>query len=170
MRSWDLFDATSNVLDVGCGIGRCLERIAPLVHSISGIDVSEAMLRIAAQRTARFKNVRVVHGSGRDLSAFRDRRFHLIVAVDSFPYLVKARVADRHFGDCAGLLDEGGHLLIFNYSYQGNLEADRASVRRAARRHGFSLLRDGTRDLEHWDGAAYLMQKRHARPATAAVM
>jgi cyclopropane fatty-acyl-phospholipid synthase-like methyltransferase len=160
MRRWKLFDATSDVLDLGCGFGRCLELVAPLVHSISGLDVSEGMLRLAAERTSRFTNVRVVRGSGRDLSEIRDRRFHLIVAVDSFPYLVKAGVAERHLSDCAGLLIEEGHLLIFNYSYRGGVEADRVSVRRASQQHGFALLRDGTRDLELWDGVAFLMQKR----------
>jgi predicted TPR repeat methyltransferase len=159
MRKWNLFDTASDVLDLGCGMGRCLEPIAPMVHSITGIDISEAMLRVAAQRTARLANVVVVQGSGRDLSAIRGRRYHLIVAVDSFPYLVKARVAERHLSDCAELLEEGGHLLIFNYSYR-DLETDRADVRKLSQLHGLAVLRDGTRDLELWDGIAFLMQKR----------
>jgi predicted TPR repeat methyltransferase len=159
MRRWNLFDASSDVLDLGCGSGRCLELMSPLVHSITGLDISEGMLRIAAQRTARLANVVGIRGSGRDLSALKGRRFHLVFAVDSFPYLVNARVADRHIRDCAGLLVEGGHLLIFNYSYR-NLEADRADLARASRQHGFALLKDGTRDLKLWDGVAFLMQKR----------
>ena len=159
MRRWSLFDARSDVLDLGCGPGRCLELLSPQVHSITGLDISEGLLRVAAERTARLPNVRLVRGSGRDLTAVKDQRFHLIIAVDSFPYLVKARVAHRHIRDCAALLNDGGHLLIFNYSYR-SLETDRADIRRAAQQHGLVLLKDGTRDLELWDGIAFLMQKR----------
>jgi predicted TPR repeat methyltransferase len=159
VRRWRLYDATSEVLDLGCGSGRLLEAIAPGVRAITGLDVSEAMLSAAARRTAQFGNVSLVRGTGRDLSVLDDRQFHLIIAVDSFPYLVMAGVAEDHFRDCSQRLHPGGRLLILNYSYRQNLEQDSAELVKLSQRHGLTITQSGTRELKLWDGAAYLFEK-----------
>ena len=72
-----------------------------------------------------------------------------MLAVDAFPYLVRPvpAIAARHVADVAGLLQPGGALAIFNYSYRGDLDADRADIARLAAAHGFAIERNGTRDL-----------------------
>jgi SAM-dependent methyltransferase len=159
MRAWNLFGLQSRVADVGCGTGRFLAALAPCVHSIVGIDISQAMLDAARSRVAGFANAFVVRGSGRDLSALGSGPFDLVLAVDSFPYLIQAGVAETHAGDCAGMLAPGGHLLIMNYSYRGDLDADRAELAQLAAKFGFTVLRNGTRDLQLWDGAAFVLEK-----------
>ena len=88
---------------------------------------------------------------------FAGRRFGLVLAVDAFPYLVAAGpgIAARHVADAAGLLEPGGALAIFNYSYRGDLDADRADIARLAAAHGFAIERNGTRDFSLWDGATF---------------
>ena len=160
MREWKLFGPESRVLDSGCGTGRVLETMAPMVAAITGVDISETMLAVARAKIARFHNASAVRGSGRDLSAVLPGPFDLVLAIDSFPYLVEARVAESHVRDCARLLRPQGHLLIMNYSYRCNDSADRADIARLAGQFGFSILRNGTRDLHLWDGIAFLLQKR----------
>jgi len=159
MSRWNLFDAAADVLDLGCGSGRCLEALAPLVHSATGIDISAAMLRMATRRVARFVNVSLVRGTGLDLSVVADRRFRLIIAVDSFPYLVATGVAENHMRDCSELLLPGGKLLILNFSYRESLALDRADIAASSRQYGLAVMCNGTRDLELWDGATFLVER-----------
>jgi PAS domain S-box-containing protein len=65
----------------------------------------------------------------------------------------------------ARVLRPGGTLAIFNFSYRGDLEADRADAARLARLAGFQVLRHGTRDLRLWDGAAFHLAKRSSHTA-----
>jgi SAM-dependent methyltransferase len=152
------------VLDIGCGIGRIARALAPHVASITGIDVSPAMIAEAKQRCRDLVNVDFAVCGGTDLVEFAGRRFGLILAVDAFPYLVVAggEIAARHVADAAALLGPGGALVILNYSYRGDLDHDRADVAELATRRGFVVERSGTRDFALWDGATFLLRKTSA--------
>ena len=119
------------------------------------------MIAEARARCRGLGNVAFLCVDGGDLAAFAGRRFGLVLAVDAFPYLVAAGpgIAARHVADAAGLLEPGGALAIFNYSYRGDLDADRADIARLAAAHGFAIERNGTRDLSLWDGATFLLRK-----------
>jgi predicted TPR repeat methyltransferase len=162
LRTWGLLGPEVKVLDVGCGTGRFLEALAPHVAELTGLDVSEAMLSAARAAVAAFPHVSVVRSSGCDLSAVAGS-FDLILAIDTFPYLVQAGVADRHMRDAAARLTPGPHLLLINFSYRGDLDGDRADVQRLADESGLTLVRSGSRDLRLWDGATFLLQARGPR-------
>ena len=53
----------------------------------AGIDVAPGMIAEARRRCAGLPSVRLLMTSGRNLTAFADRAFDAVVAVDSFPYL-----------------------------------------------------------------------------------
>ncbi|MGB3967549.1 MAG: methyltransferase domain-containing protein [Planctomycetota bacterium] len=53
-----------DVLDLGCGIGRMDEFVAPRVRSLLGVDVSGEMVARARARLAHLANVRFVEGDG----------------------------------------------------------------------------------------------------------
>jgi SAM-dependent methyltransferase len=97
---------------------------------------------------------------GRGLAGTEAPAFDLILAVDSFPYLVQAQVAERHVADAAHLLRPGGALAIFNLSYRGP-EADQADARCWADSYGFRLTCAGEQPFRIWDGRAFLL----VRPA-----
>jgi SAM-dependent methyltransferase len=162
LREWGLAGANSDVLDIGCGIGRVERALASEVRSIIGIDVSSGMIAEARARCRGLGNVAFVCVDGGDLAMFARRRFGLILAVDAFPYLVAAGpgIAARHVADAAGLLEPGGALAILNYSYRGDPDADRADIARLAAAHGFAIERSGTRDFSLWDGATFLLRRR----------
>lgn len=59
-----LLHRTQTVADIGCGIGRMDEFVAPHVQSLVGVDVSGEMVKKAAARLAHLGNVRFVEGDG----------------------------------------------------------------------------------------------------------
>ena len=162
LEHWGLVGSEHDVLQVGCGIGRFEAALSPVVHAAYGVDVSGEMIRVAHRRCGGFPNVHLTKTSGRDLSQFDDGAFHLVYAVDTFPYLVQsgAALVEAHFAEARRVLEPGGSLVVFNYSYSGDLARDRAEVRALAERHGFEIRVDGERPLKLWNGAAWWMVRR----------
>jgi len=79
-----------NVLDIGCGIGRWASAIAPLVSSYVGTDISEALLRIARERSEYLPNTSfhtVGAGNLSQLAANDIQGFDLIIIAGVFIYL-----------------------------------------------------------------------------------
>src|SRR5205085_11138264 len=81
MRAWSLLGPDRVVLEIGCGIGRLLERLANDARLVIGVDISRGMLAAAQDRCAGLPNVALVQGSGRDLAAFSGSGFDLVYAV-----------------------------------------------------------------------------------------
>jgi ubiquinone/menaquinone biosynthesis C-methylase UbiE len=159
MSEWRLLRPDGTVLDIGCGIGRIERALAPLVGAITGIDISSGMIEEARRRCGNLDNVAFEQCGGRDFAGFRDRSFDLVMAVDSFPYLFAAdpKIVARHLRDAARILRPGGAVVILNFSYRGDAEADRREIQRLAAANGFSVRRAGTRDFSLWDGLTFLL-------------
>jgi SAM-dependent methyltransferase len=162
LRCLGVLAPARRVLEIGTGTGRVALALAPLVAEVTGIDISEAMVEEARRRCAGVANVRFVVTEGRDLALFPDGSIDLILAVDSFPYIVEAGepVVAAHFRDAARLLAPGGDLVILNFSYRGDASRDRADAGRLAGASGLDPLRQGTRDLALWDGLTFHFRKR----------
>jgi 2-polyprenyl-3-methyl-5-hydroxy-6-metoxy-1,4-benzoquinol methylase len=159
LAEWGLLRSDATMLDIGCGIGRIERALAPLVGTITAIDASSGMIEEARRRCGDLANVAFEQCGGRDLAKFRDRSFDLVLAVDSFPYLYAAdpEIITRHLEDCARVLRPNGTLVILNFSYRGDEEADRRDIERLAAANGFSIRRAGTRDFTLWDGLTFLL-------------
>jgi SAM-dependent methyltransferase len=159
MDEWKLVSPATVVLDIGCGIGRLERALAPRIARIIGIDISCGMLAEAKRRCGDLPNVRFDVCNGRDLANFSDACVDLVVAIDSLPYLFAADPAlvARHVKDARALLKRGGALLILNFSYRGDRDADMADVNRLALENGFTVKRAGERDFQLWDGLTYLL-------------
>jgi cyclopropane fatty-acyl-phospholipid synthase-like methyltransferase len=150
----------ARVLDLGCGIGRMELALSSRVARIEGIDLSPRMIAVARRRCAALDNVALHLGDGRDLSSFGARSFELVLAVDSFPYVVSAGAAlvDVMFAEAARVLTPGGHFALLNYSYRDDLARDRDDVAVLSARHGFSPRLLGERPFSLWDGAVFLLR------------
>ena len=146
-----------DALDLGCGIGRFEQALAPHLRWITGIDLSSNMIAAARTRCAGIPNVTLAECSGRDLSMFEDDRFSLLLSVDAFPYLYQSgmTLVEAHFREARRVLRARGHLVILEFSYRGNLALDCADVDRLASAWGFNVRVRGSRPFSLWDGAAF---------------
>jgi predicted TPR repeat methyltransferase len=157
LRSWGLLGPEKALLEIGCGIGRFVAALSPEVGHVTGIDVSGVMIARARERCAGLANVTLEVTAGRDLDEFQARSIDVILAADVFPYLVQAGadLVQRHLSEAARVLKPGGSLVIFNYSYRGDADADRAELLERARQSGLRL--SGTPPIAFtlWDASAF---------------
>ncbi|WP_457103149.1 class I SAM-dependent methyltransferase [Mesorhizobium sp. URHB0026] len=133
LKQQDFSGTHRDILDIGCGIGRFEHALSNSFNRMIGIDISSRMISIASERCAALGNVELRQTSGLDLSEFDDGSFDCVLAVDSFPYLVLAGMAEGHFDEIARVLKRPGWLALLNYSYRGSLSWDRADIGRLAR-------------------------------------
>ena len=167
-----LVRAGGTLLELGCGIGRFEQALAPRVALAVGIDVSPGMLAAAHRRagalspTAR-EAAAFVRTGGRDLAMFRDTAFDLVLAVDAFPYIFAGgpTLADATVAEMARVVRPGGDVVIVNFSYRSDLAADRRDAATLAQRHGFELVVAGAQPFAHWDGAVFHLRRRTERRA-----
>lgn len=113
VRRFDVIDepqrrcarGAERVLEIGCGTGRLLATLGGRISV--GVDVSEALLRIAAS-----KGLAVARADAHRLP-FAEGSFDAITAGNGvFRYLDY----DRAFAECARVLRRGGRLAVHQYS------------------------------------------------------
>lgn len=154
VRDWAPVEGRA-VLDFGSGIGRAAIALAPYAGRVVGVDISAGMVEQARARAAGMANVSFDVSDGGALP-FPDAGFDLVLAVDSFPYLVRAGVVGAQLAEMARVLRPGGDLLVFNWSYRGD---DVADAREAAGAEGFAVVRSGERPFAIWDGTGYHLRR-----------
>ena len=164
LRAWGAVSRDTVLLDIGCGIGRLLTALAPEIRNATGIDVSAGMVRAAQRRCASLPNVTVTKGDGHGLATLDDNTFDVAIAVDSFPYLRQSgyQLVANFVAESARVLKPGGQLIVLNYSYAEDDEADRREVRVLAATNGLEVVVDGERPFKLWDGLAFRLTKRPA--------
>jgi SAM-dependent methyltransferase len=143
------------LVEIGCGIGRFLRALSPEVEAVVGLDVSGVMCAEARDRTRGLNNVVVLQTAGRDLSMIDDGGADLVLAVDSFPYLVSAGLAEAHVREAARALAPGGELVVFNWSYVGDLTQHKAAFEAASALAGLQPRYVGQQTLSTWDGLVF---------------
>lgn len=150
-----------DVLDLGCGIGRVAAALAPRCRSVLGLDVSGGMVAEARRRHAGLPGVRFAQTGGQDLDALPPGSLDLVLAVDSFPYVVQTgpATADRHVAGAARALRPGGALVVLNLSYREDAAADLRDAQGWASAHGFRLDVAGTAPFKVWDGTAWVLRR-----------
>ncbi|HEY0778641.1 MAG TPA: GNAT family N-acetyltransferase, partial [Gemmatirosa sp.] len=160
------------LLEIGCGIGRFEQALAPRVSLAVGVDVSPGMLAAAHRRAtalpaAARDAAAFVRTGGRDLAMFRDAAFDLVLAVDAFPYVFAGgpTLANATVAEMARVVRPGGDVVIVNFSYRSDLAADRRDAAALAQRHGFELVVAGAQPFAHWDGAVFHLRRRAERRA-----
>jgi SAM-dependent methyltransferase len=145
LRAWSVLAPGRTLLEVGCGIGRFLAGTGAI-----GLDISPGML---AEARRRLPAARLVQGSGRELP-FADASLDAILAVDSFPYIVQAGLAEAHLAEAARVLRPEGELLVFNYAYRSE-----AALPALGARYGFLVRVPGAHPFRCWDASAWRLQR-----------
>ncbi|MDP9037469.1 MAG: methyltransferase domain-containing protein [Myxococcota bacterium] len=157
LESWGSLGPDKRALDIGCGIGRLESALSPRLKEIHGIDVSENMVAVARRRCDGLSNATFATCSGLDLAGIEDARYDLVLAVDSFPYLVQSGIAlvAMHFREMARVLAATGEVAILNFSYREDAAQDRSEVAGLAQAHGFHVRTNGTSPLSFWDATVF---------------
>lgn len=103
------------VLEIGCGIGRVGEELAPRCKKWIGSDVSANMLKYASQRLARFPNVELIETSGYDLAPIPDNSVDVVYCTVVFMHLDEW---DRYnyVLEAYRVLGHGGRFMVDNFN------------------------------------------------------
>ena len=154
----DLLAPEADVLDLGCGIGRVAAALAPRCRAVLGLDVSAGMVAEARRRCADLPNLQFEVTPGQNLAFLHANSFDLILAIDSFPYLVQTgpEIVAAHLADATRILRPGGALVILNLSYESD-EWDEAHAAEWAATHGLDLAHADRQPFRLWDGSAYVL-------------
>lgn len=100
--------AGMEILDVACGTGVMFDYyLARNAASVTGIDISPEMAKLAAGKYEAEERVRVICGDVEE-TVF-DRKFDRIVVYNAFPHFPEPK---RLIATLSGLLKEGGRLTI----------------------------------------------------------
>lgn len=103
------------ILEIGCGVGRVGQVLAPLCKEWIGCDVSRNMIEHARARLQQFPNVRLVEISGYDLQPIPDQSVDVVYCTIVFMHLEEW---DRYnyVVEAHRVLRPGGRLSIDNFS------------------------------------------------------
>jgi ubiquinone/menaquinone biosynthesis C-methylase UbiE len=99
------------VLDVGCGSGYLLRRLAdrfPQARELAGIDPAPGMVEAARGASRGDERLRFAAGAAEQLQ-FADGTFDLVVSTTSFDHWADQRAG---LSECARVLAPNGHLVL----------------------------------------------------------
>lgn len=98
----------ARVLDLGCGIGRLIKPLAPLVGEIHGVDVSGEMIRRARSYLTDISNVVLHENSGSDLAGLDSSSFDLAYSYLMFQHIPDRDVVKAYLRETHRVLKVGG--------------------------------------------------------------
>jgi len=104
--------SSMRVLDLGCGSGQLSLRIAPLVHEVLAVDLSEVMIELLEQNAAR-AGITNIEGRAIPIEHLRIPEATIDLVVSNYA-LHHLRDKDKTLAvkQVSGWLREGGHLVI----------------------------------------------------------
>jgi len=105
--------ARDEVLEIGCGVGRIAQEIAPHCKSWTGADISANMLAHASSRLQGLKNTRLVHLKSAGLNDFAGNSFDVVYATNMLAHLDEMD-RWRYVQEAFRVLRPGGRIFIDN--------------------------------------------------------
>ena len=125
--------APSRVLEIGCGTGLLLTRIAPSTTAYWGTDVSGVvvdMVRKVASRTPGLAHARLFHAAADQLDAmpFDGQRFDAVILNSVAQYFPSAEYLARVLASAAARVSPGGFMFVGDIRNLRLLEAFHASI------------------------------------------
>ena len=108
-------EATDEVLEIGCGVGRVGTALAPICKRWVGADVSANMLRHARARLAAFDNVELVELSGWDLAPVASSSLDVVYCTVVFMHLDEWE-RYKYVSEAMRILRPGGRVYVDNFN------------------------------------------------------
>jgi SAM-dependent methyltransferase len=104
------FPGRDAALEIGCGPGRLLRPMSRHFAEIHGVDVSDEMIRLAAERLSDTPNAHAHHNSGSDLMLFAGDRFDFVYSYAVFQHIPSREVVFQYLREARRVLKPGGVL------------------------------------------------------------
>ncbi len=99
------------VMDIGCGIGRVEQFLAPHCKSLVGVDISERMIEEARTRLSHHDNLSFRQNNGGDLSICETAEFDLVFSFFVLQHLERED-AFRYLEEVRRVVKPGGRALL----------------------------------------------------------
>lgn len=109
------FKGVDRVLDVGCGEGRYLRKLAPIVGQITGIDFAQQLVELAKKTTTNFNNVEIIHGSAEHLTTLVQETFTYALLAWNTIGNIPQKLHQAIFDNLAQVVDK--KIFISTYQY-----------------------------------------------------
>jgi SAM-dependent methyltransferase len=141
--------ARDAALEIGCGPGRLMRPLSSYFGEIHGIDISDEMVRLAAERLRDTPNAHPHHSPGSDLSLFPDEKFDFVYSYAVFQHIPSREVVFNYLTEARRVLKTGGLLRCQinglppharQYDTWSGVRVTAAEAEQFAREHDFQLL------------------------------
>ena len=110
LKKLKLINKSSEVLDIGCGVGRAEYSLSKEVKQCTGVDISPSMVRLA-KKNVKAKNVLFRVGNGKNLEEFQINHFTLVFSILVFQHL-PSQVFKNYLKESFRVLRLGGKLFF----------------------------------------------------------
>ena len=136
-------------LEIGCGPGRLMRPLSADFGEIHGIDVSDEMIRLAAEKLRPLPNAFPRHAAQSNLAAFADESFDFVYSYAVFQHIPSREVVLGYLAEARRVLRTGGILRCqinglpessARYTTWEGVRISAAEVADFALRHDFQLL------------------------------
>ena len=97
-------------LEIGCGPGRLLKPMSEFFGEIHGVDISDEMIRRAAENLAEVPHAHVRHAPDSNLAAYADDSFDFVYSYAVFQHIPSGAVVFGYLDEAHRVLKPGGIL------------------------------------------------------------
>ena len=97
-------------LEIGCGPGRLMRPLSRHFREIHGVDVSDEMVKLAAERLRGTPNAHAHASSGSDLGLFPSGTFDFVYSYAVFQHIPSREVVFNYLREARRVLKDGGVL------------------------------------------------------------
>ena len=143
------FAGREAALEIGCGPGRLMRPLSRHFQEIHGVDVSDAMIKLARERLRGTTNAFPHHASGSDLKLFPNEKFDFVYSYAVFQHIPSGDVVFQYLREARRVLKTGGILrcqvnglpqTAKQYDTWSGVRITAAQIRQFALDHDFQLL------------------------------
>jgi ubiquinone/menaquinone biosynthesis C-methylase UbiE len=106
-----------SMLEIGCGVGRMTRMLARIFGHVTGVDISEEMVRQARENTADLKNVDLLLGDGCTLAGLPDGNYDFAFSFIVFQHIPAYTVIASYCREVYRVLKPRG---LFKFQVQGH--------------------------------------------------
>ena len=143
------------MLEIGCGVGRMTRMLSRIFGHVTGVDISEEMIRQARRNTADLNNVSLVLGDGCSLETLPDASFDFAFSFIVFQHIPTYSVIASYCKEVFRVLKPGS---LFKFQVQGFTELPRTELdtwlgHPISPRQAVTLSEESGFDIEREEGA-----------------